>query len=338
MGDRIWAYGVLGTELAGNLPGAVADSDATIMSKDRARSIRQVLLFTLLLNMLVAVLKLVVGTLTHTLSVRADGFHSLTDGLNNVLGVVGMWWASRPPDAGHPYGHERMEVVAGSVVGAGLLLVSWNVVQSALARLQASDAPAAPDASTWIVLAVTLAVNLFVVLYETSQAKRLNSPFLASDAAHTFSDVLVTVGVVASVVCVHFGLLWADWVAAFVVAGFIVVAGLRILATNVGYLMDSAQVPTETIETAVRRVPGVASAHKIRTRGQPGAVRVDLHIQIAPHLDVVHAHEVTHWVIDALKREVPGVTDVVVHTEPAAADARYPELPSRMLYTRGERR
>jgi divalent metal cation (Fe/Co/Zn/Cd) transporter len=71
----------------------------------------------------------------------------------------------------------------------------------------------------------------------------------------------------------------------------------------------------------------VASAHKIRTRGTPGAIYVDLHIQIAPHLDVVRAHRVTHWVIDAIKREIPGVTDVLVHTEPAGPDQAYVPLP-----------
>jgi cation diffusion facilitator family transporter len=301
------------------------------MPDERTRRIRRVLLFTLLLNVLVASLKIAVGTITHTLSVRADGFHSLTDGFSNVLGLVGMWWAGRPPDEGHPYGHERMEVVAGSVIGAALLLVAWNVVQSAIARLLAPGVPPAPDASTWLVLLVTLAVNLFVVLYEARQAKRLNSPFLESDAAHTFSDVLVTLGVVITVACIQLGQPWVDWVAAFGVAGFIVVAGLRILSRNFGYLVDAAQVAQEAIDLIVRRVPGVAGTHKIRTRGQPGAVRVDLHIQVAPHLNVVHAHEVTHWVIDALKREVPGVIDVVVHTEPASASAAYPELPHRML-------
>lgn len=304
------------------------------MSDDRMLGIRRVLLFTLLLNALVALLKIVVGTITHTLSVRADGFHSLTDGFSNLLGLAGMWWASRPPDAEHPYGHEKMEVLAGSVVGASLLLVAWNVVQSAIARVVAPGLPPAPDASTWLVLGVTLVVNLFVVLYERRQAKRLKSPFLTSDAAHTFSDVLVTLGVVVTVACIQLGLLWVDWLAAFAVAGFIVVAGLRILSTNFGYLMDAAQIAQGAVDSIVRRVPGVASAHKIRTRGQPGSIRIDLHIQIAPHLDVTRAHEVTHWVIDALKRDIPGVVDVVVHTEPASSSAPYPELPQRMLPTR----
>jgi cation diffusion facilitator family transporter len=304
------------------------------MPDDRNRRIRRVLLFTLLLNALVASLKLVVGTVNHTLSVRADGFHSMTDGFSNVLGLVGMWWASRPPDTKHPYGHEKMEVLAGSVIGASLLLVAWNVVESAIARLLVPGLPPTPDASTWLVLLVTLAVNLVVVLYETRQAKRLNSAFLTSDAAHTLSDVLVTLGVVVTVGCIQLGQAWVDWLAAFVVAGFIVVAGLRILSRNFDYLLDAAQVAQGAVDAVVRRVPGVASTHKIRTRGQPGTIRIDLHIQIAPHLNVVHAHEVTHWVIDALKREVPGVVDVVVHTEPASVSAPYPELPHRMSPTR----
>jgi cation diffusion facilitator family transporter len=303
---------------------------AAAMADERTRGIRRVLLFTLLLNVVVALLKLVVGTVTHTLSVRADGFHSLTDGFSNVLGLVGMWWATRPPDEKHPYGHEKMEVLAGSVIGACLLLVAWNVVASAIQRVLASGVPPTPDATTWLVLLVTLAVNVFVVLYESSRAKRLNSPFLSSDATHTFSDVLVTLGVVVTVACIQLGHAWVDWLAAFVVAGFIVVAGLRILSRNFDYLLDAAQVAQEAVDAVVCRVPGVAGTHKIRTRGQPGSIRVDLHIQIAPHLNVVHAHEVTHWVIDALKRELPGVIDVVVHTEPAPATASYPDLPQRM--------
>ncbi len=91
------------------------------------------------------------------------------------------------------------------------------------------------------------------------------------------------------------------------------------------------------VSAVARRVPGVAGSHRIRTRGVPGAVRVDLHIQIAPHLNIVQAHGVRHWVIDALKREIPGVHDVVVHTEPARARDSYPELPERMLPTTAPR-
>jgi len=132
------------------------------------------------------------------------------------------------------------------------------------------------------------------------------------------------------VIVVQLGYPWVDSLATCAIAVFILVTGVQVISHNVDYLMDSAQVDEAEIRAIVCRVPGIASAHKVRTRGTPGMIRIDLHIQIAPHLNVRHAHEVTHWAIDALKREVSGVRDVIVHTEPAAEGVPYPELPDRM--------
>jgi cation diffusion facilitator family transporter len=296
----------------------------------RARDIRRVLLVTLALNVLVAALKLIYGTLSHTLSLRADGFHSLTDGTNNLVGLVGIWWSARPPDEKHPYGHERTEVIAASAIGASLILVAWEVARGAIERMTDGAAPPHPDAGSVVVLLLTLLINVGVARYEARQGKALASTFLQSDASHTASDVLVTLGVLLTLAGVHLGFSWLDWVASCVIGVFILVTGARVLWRNVDYLMDAAQVDAARIHAIACAVPGVAGTHKIRTRGVPGHIRVDMHIQIARHLDVVQAHEVTHWVIAAVKREVEGVHDVVVHTEPAVVNAIYPALPERM--------
>jgi cation diffusion facilitator family transporter len=296
----------------------------------RNAGVRRVLWLTLGLNLLVAVLKLIYGSLTHTLSLRADGFHSLTDGSNNVLGLLGMWWAARPPDSKHPYGHEKVEVLAASAIGASLLLVAWNVVSGAIERLQHGAHAPELNLETWAVMLLTLGINLGVARYEARRARALGSTFLASDAAHTLSDVLVTLGVVATVALIQLGYGWIDPYASCVIAVFILVTGVQVVGRNLDYLMDAAQVDEAKIRDIVCLVPGIASAHKIRTRGTPGAIRIDLHIQIAPHLDVRQAHEVTHWAIDALKHQLEGVRDVVVHTEPASDGAPYPVLPARL--------
>ena len=288
------------------------------------------LALTLLLNLVVAGLKVVYGTLTNTLSLRADGFHSLTDGGNNVLGLVGIWWSARPPDEKHPYGHERTEVIAASAVGASLILVAWEVGRGALERWRDGAGTPQPDLGSVAVLLLTLLVNVGVARYESRRAKALDSTFLASDASHTASDVLVTLGVLCSLAGIHLGLLWLDWAAALVIGVFILVTGARVLQKNLNYLMDAAQVDERRIHAIACSVPGVAGAHKIRTRGVPGSIRVDLHIQIARHLDVVQAHEVTHWVIEAVKRDIADARDVIVHTEPARVGAAYPALPERM--------
>lgn len=294
----------------------------------RAGAVRRVLLVTLGLNVAVACAKIAYGHLTHVLSIRADGFHSLTDSSNNLIGLVGVWLASRPADADHPYGHGKFEVIAAGIVGLSLLGMAVDVVYSSFERLTGVAVPPPDiDAGAFVVLLATLAVNVGVARWEAARGKALDSPMLLSDAAHTRSDVLVTLGVLATVVLVRFGLTLADVVAAIGVAGFIAWAGISVLRQNLGYLSDSARLEPSLVERVACGVPGVASAHKIRTRGMPGNVYVDLHIQVAPTLSVVEGHRVTHWVIDAIKSEFSGVRDVLVHTEPARPDQPYKPLP-----------
>lgn len=293
----------------------------------RAQGVRRVLWLTLGLNLLVAGAKIAYGHSTGVLSIRADGFHSLTDSVNNLVGLLGVYFASRPADAGHPYGHAKFEVLAAGVVGLSLLGMAYDVLTSAASRLFGGAPPPRLDALAFVVLALTLGINLLVARYEKRQAELLDSPFLASDAAHTSSDVLVTLGVIVTVGLVNVGFGELDAVMALGIAGFIAWAGVQVLRQNLRYLADAAALEPEAVHAVVLKVAGVASAHKIRTRGAPGDIHVDLHVQVARHLDVVQAHRVTHWVIDAIKQHLPGVTDVVVHTEPAAEGQSHNPLP-----------
>jgi cation diffusion facilitator family transporter len=287
-----------------------------------------VLWLTLILNVAVAASKIGYGYTSGVLSIRADGFHSLTDSVNNLVGLVGVYFSARPADAGHPYGHTKFEVLAAGVVGLSLLGMAYDVLTSAAERVFGGAAPPHLDAWAFLVLALTLAVNLGVARYERFQAERLDSPFLASDAAHTSSDVMVTLGVIVTVALVEAGYPYLDPIMALVIAGFIGWTGVQVLRQNLRYLADAAALEPETVRNIAIGVAGVAGAHKIRTRGAPGNIHVDLHVQVARHLDVVTAHLITHWVIDAIRAKLPAVSDVVVHTEPSAEGQPFNPLPS----------
>lgn len=299
----------------------------------RDRAVVWVLALTLVLNLAVAMAKVAYGQWANVLSIKADGFHSVTDSANNVIGIVAIALAGRPADSGHPYGHQKFELLAAGAIGLSLLTMAWEVAKSAVLRLtgHATEAPQI-GVGAFVVLVVTLIVNFGVARYERGQGERLNSSFLLSDSAHTRSDVLVTIAVLLTVAFVKLGFPMLDVFAALGVAGFIAWAGVGVLRHNLNPLADAAQLDRAHIERIVCDVPGVASAHKIRTRGTPGHVYVDLHVQIAPHLDVVRAHRVTHWVIDAIKKSMPGVGDVVVHTEPARPEQPYKPLPDEIAH------
>jgi cation diffusion facilitator family transporter len=295
---------------------------------DRGTGVRRVLFLTLALNFLVAGAKIAYGHFADVLSVRADGFHSMTDASNNLVGLIGVHLARRPADEDHPYGHEKFEILAAGIVGLSLLGMAYDVLRSAFERWTSDVAPPVLDATVFIVLVATLVVNLFVASYERRMGEKLASPFLLSDAAHTRSDVFVTLGVMATAALIQLGYAKLDALMAILIAGFIAFAGIDVLRRNLKYLADGRAIDSGLVEKAVLLVPGVASTHKIRTRGSPGAIHVDLHIQIARHLDVVQAHQVTHWVVDAIKREIPGVVDVLVHTEPARPEQSFNPMPA----------
>jgi cation diffusion facilitator family transporter len=159
-------------------------------------------------------------------------------------------------------------------------------------------------------------VNLFVALYEHRAGRRLGSPFLVADAAHTASDVVVTIGVLISLGVARAGVAWADPVAALVVTVVIGRVAYKILVENFGVLLDQAALSVDDVRAIALAVPGVADCHRIRSRGAGGTVHLDLHLQVDGGLPLARAHEIAHDVEDRLRAGLPGLVDVTIHVEP----------------------
>jgi cation diffusion facilitator family transporter len=279
-------------------------------------AVRRVLWTTLLLNTVVSAAKIVVGRATGSMSMEADGFHSLMDGANNVVGLLVTTFAYAPPDTGHPYGHRKFETAAALFIGVALLTVAFRVVETALSQVGRATLPDIGVAS-WTVMAVTVLANLFVAWYEGREGRRLNSEYLLADAAHTRSDIYVSLGVVASFAGARAGASWVDPVVAVVIAGFIAVLAVRVLVGSFHVLTDRAVIPAEQIAQIVQAVPGVRSCREIRTRGGADAVWVDLIVHVDGALPLRKAHDVADRIEEALMHTRPEIVDVVVHLEPA---------------------
>ena len=181
----------------------------------------------LFLNLAVALAKIVFGQLSGSISILSDGFHSLTDGASNVVALVGLRLAGKPPDANHPYGHRKFETLAAGGIALFLLLVVVEVAQAAFFRLRSGGAPSVTGASFAIMLA-TLATNILVVRAERRAAYRLSSELLLADARHTQSDVLTSLAVIAALAGSAYGYPILDPLAAIVIVGFIGYAGFEI--------------------------------------------------------------------------------------------------------------
>ena len=290
---------------------------ASLDTDFQSRGVRRVLWITLGLNLAVSAGKVIVGQLSGSLAMVADGFHSLVDGGNNVIGLIVAAFAFRPPDPGHPYGHRKFETAATSVIGIALLALAWELVSSALGR---GTLPALPEVSllNWGVMGATIAVNVFVSWYEAREGRRLGSAFLVADSAHTRADLYVSLGVVASFVAAGFGIVWADPLVAVAIAAIIAWQAGVILLGAFHVLTDRAAIPADEIERLALAVPGVISVHGVRTRGRRDSIYVDLTVRLDGETSLRAAHDVADHIEAALAQAQPGIADVVVHLEPDA--------------------
>jgi cation diffusion facilitator family transporter len=282
---------------------------------DRYTEVTRVLYRVLFLNLAVAAVKIVLGYYTGAVSILSDGFHSLTDSASNVVALVGVSVARRPPDANHPYGHRKYETMASLGILVFLVVVLVEVLTAAADRLVNGGTPRVFPEGIGLMTA-TLIVNLFVVSYELRAGKRLNSEVLRADAKHTRSDVLTTGAVLGALLGVWWGYQLLDPMAALLVAGFIGHACWSIAQEASRILGDQIVIAESDVRTVVQSVAGVIGCEKIRTRGSADHAFLDLHLWLDGDMALKSAHSASHVVKDRLMAKFPQLADVVIHIEP----------------------
>ena len=284
--------------------------------KNNTRKVKQILYIILIANLLVAAVKIILGSIIKSASMTADGFHSLSDGSSNIVGLIGIHFASKPKDEKHPYGHTKFETLASLFISVMLFFASVRVILGAISRFFTPIAPTV-SVESLILLTLTLVVNIAISTIEYKKGKALNSQILTSDALHTKSDIYISLGVLITLLAVKVGLPpIIDPIASLVVALFIFHAGLVIFKENSMVLLDGAAIAEENIREVVLDFEDVRDVHKIRSRGSINDLNIDLHIVVNPKLDVESSHKLVHDIEDAIKDKFNENTQVIAHVEP----------------------
>jgi len=286
---------------------------------NRFQQIRRVLIYTLLLNWGVAGAKLIYGWLIQSASMKADGFHSFSDGSSNIIGLIGIWVASRPIDHNHPYGHKKFETLTSVAISVLLFLVCFNVIREGISRFLDPVTPKV-NLTAFLVMIITLADNTIVMVYERKKGKELKSDVLISDALHTRADILTSSSVIVTLIAITLGYPVVDSIASLVIALFIGYAAVQILRESTRVLSDGTAIPIREIERVVLAIKGVKECHQIRSRGRADDIHIDLHVLVDREMDVHRAHHLSYAIENKIKRDFPGVTDVVVHIEPVGEE------------------
>lgn len=293
----------------------------------RAEGINRVLWQILFLNLLVALGKVSWGLISGSTAMLADGVHSLTDGSGNIVALIAMKAARKPPDEDHPYGHHKYESFASAAIGLMLCFAAFRIVSGSVTALMAFARTGVHPkvevtATSFAVMIVTLGINLFVVWFETRRGKELGSDVLQADARHTLSDVWVTLGVLVSLILVKYGVPIADPIVGLFVALAIVWAAIEVFKRAHTTFSDQQRLDPREVMEKVVTFEGVLGCHNIRSRGTGAIIHMDMSILVDPAISVDRGHAIARDLENWLCGQYEGLADVVIHVEPDNEDQR----------------
>lgn len=283
-------------------------------------SARRIALFGMVMSGLLAIMKLTVGWLAHSASLSADGFESTADVFASALVFIALTLAERPPDENHPYGHGRVETLAGLLLGFLLMAAGWGIAWHGLTG--AADEKRVPASYAVWPLVISMAVKFVLVAVKFRKARQIDSDALKADATNDAIDLfsaMVALGALSLTLYDPAHFLRADHYGAALVGLIVIATSLRIMYESAMHLMDT--MPDEGAMRQIRQVavqvPEVAGVEKCFARKTGLKYHVDLHLEVDPEISVRHSHEIATNVRIAIKEALPWVADVLVHVEPA---------------------
>ena len=281
-------------------------------------AVRRTLLVVLALNAIVTLMKLLVGVHTGTLTVVGAALESGLDLMNNVIALTVVRVAHRAPDEEHPYGHGKFETLGALAVVGFLSISCFELLRQGLQGLLDPEIRPLRRASLGDIgiVAATLVINAFVVWYESKRGRELKSALLSADAAHTQSDILVTLLAIVSLWLSARGIGRVDGALAIVVGLIIAYTGYQILRMTIPVLVDERAVEAAQIRAVVEAVPGVVSVRDIRSRATATNSFAEVTISVSGRSSVAEAHALADAVEDAVAKRLGG-GQVTVHVEPA---------------------
>jgi cation diffusion facilitator family transporter len=281
---------------------------------------RRIAILGMIVSGLLAVMKLTVGFLAHSAALSADGFESAGDVFASGMVLVGLTLAARPPDDNHPYGHGRVEILTGLLLGFLLLgaggAIAWHGLTGA-----ADESHVPASYAVWP-LVISIVVKLGLMILKYNSARKTGSFSLKADSMNDAMDMLSGVVALAALSLTlqdPTRFLQADHYGAFLVGLIVMGTALRVMYDSSMQLMDTMpdDASMQEIREVAMTVPDVAGVEKCFARKTGLKYHVDLHLEVNPEISVRQSHAIARNVKNAIKLSLPWVADVLVHVEPS---------------------
>ncbi len=267
-------------------------------------------------NIVLCSAKAAVGLASGSVSIVADAVNNLSDASSNIVSLIGFKLASKPADESHPYGHGRFEYLAGLAVAVIVCALGLNLIVESAAKIMDPE-PSQLSAALVVVLLASMAVKLWMMLFNRSLGRRIDSETLIATAADSRNDVITTGAVLACSVIEGLTGARLDGCAGAAVGIFVIISGVSLIRDTVSPLLGSApgEDYVESIRKDILSYPGVLGTHDLMVHDYgPGREFVSAHVQMDGNADAFENHEI----IDTIERDFKQKTgsNLTLHYDP----------------------
>ena len=267
-------------------------------------------------NLILFAAKIVVGTLAASISITADAVNNLSDASSSIISLVGFKLAERPADEDHPYGHGRYEYLSALTVAVIILVIGVELLKSGVEKILSPEKSVLTIASI-VVLTLSVAVKLWMMLFNRKIGKRINSGSLLATSADCRNDVITTLAVLAASIISHFSGFELDGIVGVAVAVFILISGIGLIRETINPMLGTApdEEYVEKVKNKILSYEGVIGMHDLMIHDYGPCRRfASVHVEMAAEEDVLISHDI----IDNIEldfKENEGL-HLVIHYDP----------------------
>ncbi|MBK9291274.1 MAG: cation transporter [Bacteroidetes bacterium] len=285
----------------------------------RQKQISRASYISVAINLLLSVLKVVVGFLAGSLAVVADGIDSFTDVLASLITLFTARIIMRPPDKRHPYGYDKADTVASKLVAFVIFFAGAQLAIATIGRLISGEQTEMPSLFALGIVVVSIFGKQLLSQYLLHLGRKIDSPMLRANGRNMQNDVIISASVLLGLVLTHvFHYPMLDVITALAVSIWIMFVAVRIIISSSRELMDGVEDQSiyAAIVEAVSKVKGAGNPHRIRARKMAHYYMIALDIEVDGNKTLFDGHRIGHEVEDQIRLAIPSTYDVVVHVEP----------------------
>ena len=301
---------------------ATSDIHNGIVAEDEFQRVANKVSFvTIIGNILLSVMKLIVGFIAHSNAMISDAIHSASDVFSTFVVIIGIKLASKKADKEHPYGHERLECVAAIVLSMVLFITGFGIGAAALKNITSGDYNniVVPGVLALVAAIVSIVSKEAMYWYTRYNAKKIDSSALMADAWHHRSDAFSSIGALIGIAGARLGFPIMDSIASLIIFVFIIKAAYDIFKDAIDKMVDHAcdDATVNKIRECVMKHDDVLGIDMLQTRIFGNKIYVDLEIETDGSYTLSKAHTIAETVHDDIEKSFPKVKHIMVHVNPA---------------------